>query len=193
LPDIPIFVDSPLSVNVTEIFKRHPECFDSETLEIIQNHDNPFGFERLKYIKDVADSKRLNSIDEPCIIISASGMCEAGRILHHLKNSIEDKRNMVLIVGYQAAGTLGRRLVNKERVVRIFGEEYRRRAEVSILNEFSSHGDRKDLISYASSCGAGKIFCVHGDEEQIEEFAEGLKEAMVGEIHIPERGALFEL
>ena len=193
LPDIPIFVDSPLSVNVTGIFRRHPECFDEEALEIIRNHDDPFGFEQLKYIKDVEESKRLNRIDEPCIIISASGMCEAGRILHHLKNSIEDGRNMVLIVGYQAAGTLGRNLVKKKRVVRIFGEEYTRRAEISILNEFSSHGDRKDLISYASNSGAQKIFCVHGDEEQIDEFAKGLKEAKVGEIHIPERGAFFEL
>jgi metallo-beta-lactamase family protein len=193
LPDIPIFVDSPLSVNVTEIFKRHPECFDSDTLEIIRNHDNPFGFERLKYIRDVEESKRLNAIDEPCIIISASGMCEAGRILHHLKNSIEDARNMVLIVGYQAEGTLGHSFVKKRRVVRIFGEEYRRRAEVSVLNEFSSHGDRKDLISYASNSGASKIFCVHGNEEQIGEFAEGLREARVGEVYIPERGAYFEL
>ncbi len=193
LPDIPIFVDSPLSVNVTGVFKRHPECFDDETLEIIRNHDNPFGFERLTYIKDVEDSKRLNTFKEPCIIISASGMCEAGRILHHLKNSVEDKRNMVLIVGYQAEGTLGRRLVNKERVVSIFGEEYRRRAEVSILNEFSSHGDRKDLISYASESGAREIFCVHGAEEQIKQFAEGLGEVIDGEIHIPERGEIFEL
>lgn len=192
LPDMPIFVDSPLSVNVTEIFKRHPECFDAETLEIIRKHDNPFGFERLTYIKDVEESKRLNTFDEPCIIISASGMCEAGRILHHLKNSIENKRNTVLIVGYQASGTLGHQLVKKKREVRIFGEEYRRRAEVSVLNEFSSHGDRKDLITYASNCGAREIFCVHGDEEQIEEFAEGLKEALVGEIHIPERGEIFE-
>jgi metallo-beta-lactamase family protein len=193
LPDIPIFVDSPLSVNVTEIFKRHPECFDSETLDIIRNHDNPFGFERLTYIKDVEDSKRLNTFDKPCIIISASGMCEAGRILHHLKNSIEDKRNMVLIVGYQAEGTLGRKLVKKNRVVRIFGEEYRRRAEISVLNEFSSHGDRKDLISYAENSGAEKVFCVHGDEEQMQAFAEGLHEAIEAEIYMPERGAVFEL
>jgi metallo-beta-lactamase family protein len=193
LPDLPIYVDSPLSVNVTEIFRRHPECFDDETLDIINNHDNPFGFKRLQYIKDVEQSKRLNTLNEPCIIISASGMCEAGRILHHLKNSVEDKKNIILIVGYQASGTLGRDLVEKKRVVRIFGEEYRRRAEVVILNEFSSHGDRKDLISHAVNSGAKKIFCVHGDEDQINEFAEGLQEAMTAEVFIPERGESFEL
>ncbi|GAH62618.1 unnamed protein product, partial [marine sediment metagenome] len=160
LPDIPIFVDSPLSVNVTEIFKRHPECYDDEALEIINNNENPFGFERLIYIKDVEKSKELNTINKPCIIISASGMCEAGRILHHLKNSISDKRNIILIVGYQAQGTLGRNLVEKKKVVRIFGEEYERKADVIVLNEFSSHGDRRDLLNYAEKSSAEKIFCV---------------------------------
>lgn len=193
LPDIPIFVDSPLSVNVTEIFKRHPECYDEETLEIIENHDDPFGFGRLNYIKDVRESKKLNDMDDPCIIISASGMCEAGRILHHLKNSIESSKNVVLIVGYQAEGTLGRRLVEKKKTVRIFGEEYTREADVVVLNEFSSHGDRRDLINYAQKSGAKKIFCVHGGPEQIEKFVEGLRELSGIEIYVPERGDLFEL
>jgi metallo-beta-lactamase family protein len=193
LPDLPIFVDSPLSVNVTEIFKRHPECYDEETLEIIEEHNDPFGFERLKYIRDVRESKKLNDMDEPCIIISASGMCEAGRILHHLKNSIESSKNVILIVGYQAEGTLGRRLVEKEKTVRIFGEEYKREADVVVLNEFSSHGDRGDLIDYAKKSGAKKIFCVHGGPEQIEKFVEGLEELPGREIYVPERGDLFEL
>ena len=193
LPDIPIFVDSPLSVNVTEIFKRHPECYDEETLKIIQNNENPFGFERLRYVKDVQESMQLNDINEPCIIISASGMCEAGRILHHLKNSISDKKNVILIVGYQAQGTLGRRLVEKRKIVRIFGEEYKRRADVVVLNEFSSHADRGDLLNYAKNSGAEKIFCVHGDPEQIEKFVQGLKELDRKEINVPERGDIFEL
>lgn len=193
LPDIPIFVDSPLSVNVTEIFKRHPECYDEETLAIIEKHDDPFGFERLKYIRDVRESKKLNNMDDPCIIISASGMCEAGRILHHLKNSIESSKNIVLIVGYQAKGTLGRRLVEKKKTVRIFGEEYTREADVVVLNEFSSHGDRRDLIDYAKKSSARKIFCVHGESEQIEEFFEVLEKLPGREIYIPERGDLFEL
>ncbi len=193
LPDIPIFVDSPLSVNVTEIFKRHPECYDEETLKIIQNNENPFGFARLQYVKDVQESRKLNDINEPCIIISASGMCEAGRILHHLKNSISDKKNVILIVGYQAQGTLGRRLVEKKKIVRIFGEEYKRRADVVVLNEFSSHADRGDLLNYAKNSGAEKIFCVHGDPEQIEKFVQGLKELDRKEINVPERGDIFEL
>ncbi|MBA7626094.1 Ribonuclease [subsurface metagenome] len=193
LPDIPIFVDSPLSVNVTEIFKRHPECYDDEALEIINNNENPFGFERLIYIKDVEKSKELNSINKPCIIISASGMCEAGRILHHLKNSISDKRNIILIVGYQAQGTLGRNLVEKKKVVRIFGEEYERKADVIVLNEFSSHGDRRDLLNYAEKSSAEKIFCVHGDPDQMEQFAQGLRELNKKEVYIPERGDVFEL
>jgi metallo-beta-lactamase family protein len=193
LPDIPIFVDSPLSVNVTEIFKKHPECFDEETLKIIQDNENPFGFERLQYIKDVKESRKLNDINESCIIISASGMCEAGRILHHLKNSIGNKKNVVLIVGYQAQGTLGRRLVEKKKIVRIFGEEYKRRADVVVLNEFSSHADRGDLLNYAKNSGAEKIFCVHGDPEQIEKLVQGLNELDRKEINVPERGDIFEL
>jgi metallo-beta-lactamase family protein len=193
LPDIPIYVDSPLSVNVTEIFKKHPECYDEETLEIIENHDNPFGFGRLQYIKNVEESKRLNEMEEPCIIISASGMCEAGRILHHLKNSIGDRKNIVLIVGYQAEGTLGRRLVEKRKMVRIFGEEYERKADVIVLNEFSSHGDRKDLLENARDSGAEKVFCVHGDPEQMEEFVEGFRAMSEKEVYIPERGDIFEL
>lgn len=193
LPDIPIFVDSPLSVNVTEIFKKHPECFDEETIEIINNNENPFGFDRLEYIKNVEKSKNLNSITEPCIIISASGMCEAGRILHHLKNSIGDRRNVILIVGYQAEGTLGRNLVEKKKKVRIFGEEYERRAQVIVLNEFSSHGDRNDLLNFAKNSGAKKIFCVHGDLDQMEKFSQGLKQLSHLRVYIPERGDIFEL
>ena len=193
LPDIPIFVDSPLSVNVTDIFRKHPECYDKETLQILKNNDNPFGFGRLTYIKDVEESKRLNNIKKPCIIISASGMCEAGRILHHLKNSVCDGRNVILIVGYQAEGTLGRNLVEKKKRVKIFGEEYERRAEVVVLNEFSSHADRKGLIEYAKNCGAEKFFCVHGEIGQIEQFAEALKSFHKEGVYIPERGDVFEL
>jgi len=134
----------------------------------------------------------LNNITDPCIIISASGMCEAGRILHHLKNSIGDERNVILIIGYQAEGTLGRNLVEKKKVVKIFGEEYERKAKVVVLNEFSSHGDRRDLLNYAKNSDARKIFCVHGDPEQIEQLASGLRELPGREVYIPERGDTFE-
>jgi metallo-beta-lactamase family protein len=114
LPPVPVYVDSPLAVNVTDIFRRHPECYDQELREYMEHDQNPFGFARLTYIRDVADSKRLNGSRLPMVIISASGMCEAGRILHHLRNNIEDPRNTVMIVGYCAEHTLGKRIVEKQ-------------------------------------------------------------------------------
>jgi len=144
IPSVPVFVDSPLSVNVTEIFRNHPECYDKETRHLFINDDDVLGFEALTYIRDVKKSIELNSYKEPCIIISASGMCEAGRILHHLKNNIEDERNLVLIIGYMAHNTLGRRLADRLEEVRIFGETYKRNAQVKIMNEFSAHADQQD-------------------------------------------------
>lgn len=171
LPKMPIFVDSPLSANATEIFRQHQECFDKETMELIRNNDDPFGFSELKYIRTVDKSKELNDYKEPCIIISASGMCEAGRILHHLKNNIEDPRNLILIVGFQAQNTLGRRIVEKETEIKIFGESYTRRAEVAIINAYSAHADRNELLEFAleveKNSNLKKIFLVHGEEENI--------------------------
>ncbi len=170
LPEIPVFVDSPLAVNVTEIFRQHPECYDSEMNESMENGVDPFGTGRIRYITDVEESKALNHDDRPMVIISASGMCEAGRILHHLKNNIEDPKNTILIVGYMAKNTLGRRIVEKHDRVKIFGDEYSLRAEVAVMNAFSAHADRRNLLDYALQYKdrVKKIFIVHGDEDQSE-------------------------
>lgn len=194
IPEIPIFVDSPLSVNVTEIFRRHPECYDEEIKKMLHSQGDPFGFGKLKYVSNVEESRALNHVDYPCIIISASGMCEAGRVLHHLKNSVTDKRNTVLIVGFQAKGTLGRRLVEKEKTVRIFGEEYKRRCRVEVLNGYSAHADKRELSEYIGNMSITKnIFCVHGEENVTEEFAASLRESRNCDVHVPDLGDSFEL
>jgi len=175
IPEIPIYVDSPLTVELTSVFMKHPECFDKEAYKMLQEN-HIFNYGQINYITDVQDSKALNTKEEPMIIISASGMCEHGRILHHLKNNIEDERNTILIVGYQAKNTLGRKLVEKQEVVNIFGQPYERKAEVVVLNEFSAHADRNDLISFAEKVSPERIFLVHGEEDQMEPLAATLQE-----------------
>ena len=178
IPEIPIYVDSPLAVNITDVFLRHPECFDKEMLEAFREGDDPLGAKRINYITDVNDSKGLNEIHEPMVIISASGMCEAGRILHHLRNNIENPKNTVLVVGYMAKNTLGRKLVERKEKVKIFGLEHPLRAEVVVINAFSAHADRNDLLNYALKFKdkVKNIFIVHGDEDQSEALLELLKE-----------------
>ncbi len=193
IPYLPVFVDSPLSVNVTDVFRKHPECFDKETLEILHSASNndPFGFDRLTYIRDVEHSKELNDRPGPFIVIAASGMCDNGRIVHHLANSIEDPRNMVIIAGYQAENTLGKKLVLKQPVVNIFGEPHELKAEVVVLNSFSGHADRNDLLGYIGKFDKKKlkkIFIVHGDPDQSEKLAGGLQNLGFGDIHVPSRG-----
>ncbi len=153
VPAMPVFVDSPLAVNVTQVFTTHPNYYDAEARYLLAKGDNPFVFDELRYISKVEESKKLNTLREPCIIIAASGMCEAGRILHHLANNIEDPRATVLIVGYMAEHTLGRRLVDREEQVRIFGEEYRLKANVVKLNSFSGHADRTIFWSSPAAWG----------------------------------------
>lgn len=198
LPNLPIFVDSPLSVNVTEIFRLHPECYDQELNEFIatDNHRDPFGFQRLTYIRRVEASKELNFLREPAVIISASGMCEAGRILHHLKNNVEDPRNTVLIVGWQAPHTLGRRLVERQPIVKIFGEEYKLRAQVTTINGFSAHADRQELLDYVRRMGAQQLksaFVVHGEESASLAAADGLRSLGVRHVVVPHPGQEFDL
>ena len=149
IPRMPVYVDSPLTVKITDIFKLHPECFDAETRALLRGNNSPFEFDDLRYVEDVQASKEVTARPEPAIVISASGMCEAGRILHHLRSSIEDERSTVMIVGFQAVHTLGRRLVEKRGRVKIFGVERDRRAEVVVLNGFSAHADQHDLLDYA--------------------------------------------
>ncbi len=198
IPDLPIYVDSPLSVNVTEIFRLHPECYDEEVSQFLAsvNRRDPFGFHRLTYIRAVEHSKELNFLREPAIIISASGMCEAGRILHHLKNNIEDPRNTVLIVGWQAPHTLGRRLVEEQPVVKIFGEEYNLKARVETINGFSAHADQEELTDYARQLGAGRlksVYIVHGEEQASQALADELTGLGISQVMVPHPGEQYQL
>jgi metallo-beta-lactamase family protein len=195
LPSIPIFVDSPLSVNTTEVFRSHPECFDKETLTYILANEDPFGFGRLKYIKRVDESKKLNDINDSCIIIASSGMCEAGRILHHLANNVQNPRNTVLVVGFMAEHTLGRRIVERQPELKIFGDLYPLKSEVAILNAFSAHAGQDELVNYAQTMDKSKLknmFLVHGEVAQAQELSRKLSEAGYGNISIPARGDKVE-
>ena len=177
LPDIPIFVDSPLSVNATEVFRLHPECFNEEIYTFLREKDNPFGMENLQYIRQVSRSIKLNQLKGPAIIISSSGMCEGGRIRHHLKNNIEDPKNLVLFVGYCAQHTLGSRIVNGDSPVNIFGEPYEVKAQVARHDAFSGHADRDELVSHveASSGKMKDIYVVHGEEGSALAFGDTLQ------------------
>ena len=197
IPDIPIFVDSPLAANATEVFRLHPECFDRQTYRLfLQDHRDPFGFDRLKYVRAVEESKKLNELKYPHIIISASGMAEGGRILHHLKNSLDGHRNLVLLVGYAAQDTLARRLIDGEKVVRIFGEEYPVRCKVKVMDAFSAHADRRELLDYLAFNRPDKlkrIFLVHGELDQALPLKDALRSQGYPEVHIPEPGEVFSL
>ncbi|MFC1709346.1 MBL fold metallo-hydrolase RNA specificity domain-containing protein [Candidatus Omnitrophota bacterium] len=168
IPPIPIYVDSPLTTNITEVFRTHYGYLDAETRVLMKSKkEGPFNFVNLNYVRSREESKTLNHDKRPMIIIAGSGMCEAGRVLHHLKNNISDSRNTVLIVGYMAANTLGRRIVDRERFVRIYGVEHELNAQVAVINVFSGHADKKELLGYTKSClPIKKVFIVHGDIEQ---------------------------
>lgn len=168
LPNVPIYVDSPLAIDVTNTFRLHPECYDEETLHFLTESRarDPFGFESLIYTRTTEESKRLNFLTTPAVIISASGMAEAGRVLHHLKNNIENPKNTVLIVGFQAEHTLGRRIADGEKMVRIFGETYQNRAQVEVLQGFSGHADRDNLVEWVGAITEKPqhTFLVHGED-----------------------------
>lgn len=169
IPKVPIYIDSPMATNATSIFRVHQECYDEETREaFLQHHKNPFGFNELHYITNVEESKKLNRDDQPAIIIASSGMCEAGRILHHLKNNIQNPDNTVLIVGFMAQHTLGRRIKEQHDQVKIFGEEYNLKAEVVTLNAFSAHADYNEILEFVSGVNHKRlkhIFLVHGEPD----------------------------
>jgi metallo-beta-lactamase family protein len=177
IPRLPIFVDSPLSVNATEVFRLHPECFNEATYQFLREKANPFGMENLTYIRELAHSMKLNDLKDPAIIISASGMAEAGRIRHHLKNNIGNPANLVLFVGYCAEHTLGAQIVSGRSPVNIFGDPYPVRARVASLDAFSGHADRSELRDYVSRITGDikKIAVVHGEESQALAFVELLK------------------
>ena len=194
LPRIPIYVDSPLSVDATEAYRHHPECFDEETMRFMQEAGDPFGFKLLTYTRTADESKALNDKRGPAVIIASSGMCEAGRILHHLKHSVARPENVVLIVGYQAEHTLGRRLLEHAQTVRILGDEIPVRCRVEKINGLSAHADREELTSYVKNVeGLRGCFVVHGEEKVSLALAERLKELQVEGVHVPKPGESVEL
>ncbi len=188
LPRVEIFVDSPLSVNATTIFRMHPECFNKEVLNVMETDSDPFGFNSLTYISRQQDSKKLNEYDKPCIIISASGMMEAGRIKHHLANNISDPRTTILVVGYCSPVTLGARIARGDKEVSIFGTVHKVNAEVISIDSFSGHGDYNEMIDFLNCQNKNEIrktFLVHGDYETQVNYSARLKEAGFNNIDIP--------
>jgi metallo-beta-lactamase family protein len=197
IPRVPVFVDSPLAVNVTDIFREHPECFDQETRQLMEEdpHGAALGFDLLTYTRSVEESKAINEIKTPVIIISASGMAEVGRILHHLRNNIHDPRNTILITSWMAPHTLGRRLAEGEKHVRIFGEEHTVKAEVTTINGLSAHADQPFLVKYASATKGSlrNVFLVHGEPKPAHALIEKLKGAGIQNIRYPDFGQHVEL
>ncbi len=197
IPNLPIFVDSPLATDVTAIYRLHPECFDAEMREFLLsgNRRDPFGFDQLTYTRSTEDSKQLNFLREPAIIISASGMAEAGRVLHHLRNKISDPRTTVLIAGFQAEHTLGRKLVDGEKVVRIFGEEVKNNAHVEVLYGFSGHADRDDLMGWVGAMEQKpqRTFLVHGEPDSAAALADSLRASYGLTVDVPEWKQSFEV
>jgi len=187
IPRCPIFIDSPMAVEATDAFRRHPECFDQQTMERLGQQDDPFGLGRMLYVRSVEESMALNTRPGPFIIISASGMMEGGRVLHHLRNSISEPRNAILIVGFQAENTLGRRILRGDPVVNIFGEPHECRAEVIVMNEYSAHADRDEILRWfqASRSGPQDILVVHGEAEQSAALAERLGRETTARIQLP--------
>lgn len=187
IPPIPVYVDSPLATDITDLFKHHVDYLNYETRQDLHWGKGPFEFLNLKYTRGQKESKKLNHDKQPMIIIAGSGMCESGRILHHLQNNIEDSRNTILVVGYMARDTLGKRIVDKLPFVRIFGVEYELNAEVVVINSFSGHADRNELVGFVSeSLPLKKIFLVHGDDEQTRGLADTLSQMQLN-VHIPAR------
>jgi len=197
IPEIPVFVDSPLAIRASQVFRDHPECFDQETQKFIaeDKHHEVLGFDKLSYTRSVEESKAINHVKGPAVIISASGMAEVGRILHHLKNNIEDPKNTILIVSWQAPHTLGRRLAEREERVKIFGETYTRRAEVSTIGGFSAHAGQDLLTEYAlhTKQTLKQIFLVHGEPRGADPLRARLHEEGFPSVEYPARGEEFEI
>jgi metallo-beta-lactamase family protein len=195
IPDIPIFVDSPLAVNVTDVFRKHEEEWDDGARAFADKHQDPFGWQRLRYIRTVEESKALNGLHMPFIVISASGMCEAGRVLHHLKNSVEDPKNLVLITGFQAQNTLGRAIVERQPEVKIFGEPMRLRAEVDSIGELSGHADQRELLEWMQPVvpTLKKVFLAHGEPDAQQALKAEIEKAYKLEVLCPKRGDRYEV
>jgi metallo-beta-lactamase family protein len=197
IPILPIFIDSPMAVNATAIFKIHPECFDEETIrQFLSTHIDPFGFDNIHYVVSTAESKGINAFAGPAIIISASGMAESGRILHHLSRTIENPANIIAIVGFMAEHTLGRRLVERAPEIKIFGRSYKVKAEIATLNAFSGHADYAETIEWLSSHDLSqlkKIFLVHGEDPALQNLRNEILRLGVPQVEIVRYGDNFEL
>jgi metallo-beta-lactamase family protein len=196
IPEFPIFVDSPLAVAVTDVFKNHSEEWDEGACAFYNKGIDAFGWNRLRYTRTVEESKALNDLHMPFMVISASGMCEAGRILHHLKNGIEDPRNLVLITGYQGVNTMGRKLVDGAQEVNIFGEPHRVRAQVAVIDALSGHADQQELLDWMAPVAAGglkKVFLVHGELGPMAALTAKIQERYKLEVVCPKRGDRFEI
>lgn len=194
IPEIPIYLDSPLGVDITTVFRMHPEVFDRRE-RMIETANDLFDFPLIRYVREVPDSKALDTNNGPAVIIAASGMAESGRILHHLAHGIEDHRNLVLFVGFQAEHTLGRRIQSGEEAVRILGQDYHRRAEVESITGYSAHADRDELRTWVRRLGGPirRAFVIHGEPPALEAMATILREEGVREVRVPKHGESFDL
>jgi metallo-beta-lactamase family protein len=194
IPELPIYLDSPLGVDITTVFRMHPEVFDRRE-ELIETTNELFDFPLLRYVREVADSKALDSNSGPSVIIAASGMVESGRILHHLAHGIGDHRNLVLFVGFQAEHTLGRRIQNRPEKARILGQDYEVRAEVESIDGYSAHADSQELRAWVRRLGGPirRAFVVHGEPPALEAMAAMLRQEGVREVIIPKHGESFDL
>ncbi|MFT4735274.1 MAG: metallo-beta-lactamase family protein, partial [Arcticibacterium sp.] len=196
LPRIPVYIDSPLSVKATLVMRKHEEEFNPAILEYIKRDGDAFGFDNLHYITKVEDSKAINSSKEPCIIISSSGMAEAGRIKHHIKNNCEDPNNTILIVGYCSPSSLGNKIKMKSPEIRIFGDTFKLNANVEVMDSFSAHADYKEMIGYLTCQDTSKVkklFLVHGEIEKQTAFKARLEQAGFENVEIPQLGEGFEI
>jgi metallo-beta-lactamase family protein len=197
IPDMPVFVDSPMACHATEVFRHYMDHLDRKTYRVfLQDHEDPFGFSRLKYVESVEDSKKLNHLAYPHIIISASGMAEGGRILHHLKNNIENHRNLLLFVGYAARQTLARKIMDGNKEVSIFGEEYRVKCRVEQMDSFSAHADRQELLEYIDINPPSKlkhIFLMHGETEQMLPLKNALRSKGYRHVHMPDVNSTYKI
>lgn len=194
IPSIPIYVDSPLTTDITEVFRTHYGYLDNEAqLAMKSKKTGPFDFVNLNYIRNREDSKALNNDKRPMIIIAGSGMCEAGRVLHHLKNNISESINTVMVVGYMAENTLGKKIVDRKRSVKIYGVEYELNAQVVVINAFSGHADKNELYEYTKSClPIKRVFIVHGEEEQSQSISDLLSQNGIN-TYIPQKNEEVEL
>jgi metallo-beta-lactamase family protein len=197
LPRVKVYVDSPLSTNATDVYRAHTECFDADIAAYIRQDPNPFGFNNLHYITDVNESKALNFDSLPCIIVSASGMAEAGRVVHHIRNNIGNPNNTILIVGFCAEGSLGARLMKRPEFVKIFGEEHKVNARIEIMDSFSAHADKNEMLEFLDPLDKRrlrKVFLVHGDYEDAQlPFQNSLTDLGYPNVYIPEMKEKVEL